>query len=275
MSNGISVSNPEIIANAKSVLQGRWGKAASLMLVVVLFVVVIPAALEIFFPLHKGAVRGLRVLLKFFCDAFIILWAVKLVRYNEWAGDFSGETVRKFGSIMGGTLLCGLFILLWTLLLIIPGIIAAFNYAVTLFILADNPAMPVLEAIKYSKKMMYGNRWKLFCLNFRFIGWWLLLLLAILAGVIIGNICISVLMSAFIGLAIFCIGCLFVFPYVLAANAEFYNQIRNKYEAENGELPISDYTGMSVLNTILLSVLVFIFNAGAGYLASWGKCIGQ
>ena len=98
-------------------------------------------------------------------------------------------------------LLMGIFVFLWTLLFIIPGIIAAYSYAMTPYILADNPELSAREAIKMSKEMMRGNKWRLFCLGFSFIGW--------------------IILGAFT----FGIGYLWLNPYIAAANADFYREI--------------------------------------------------
>ena len=99
-------------------------------------------------------------------------------------------------------LLQTLYILLWSLLFIIPGIIAAYSYSMTGYILAENPNMPADEAIARSKQMMDGNRWRLFCLQISFIGW-------------------SILSS----LLTFGIGDLWLTPYRQAASAVFYREI--------------------------------------------------
>lgn len=82
-------------------------------------------------------------------------------------------------------LLKDLYILLWSLLFIIPGIIASYSYAMTGFILAENPELTAGEAISISEEIMSGNRWRLFCLHISFIGW------DILCGFTfgIGNLC--------------------------------------------------------------------------------------
>jgi len=59
-------------------------------------------------------------------------------------------------------------------LLIVPGIMASYSYAMTGYILAEHPELTAGEAIAQSKDMMAGNRWRLFCLQFSFIGWMLL-----------------------------------------------------------------------------------------------------
>lgn len=98
-------------------------------------------------------------------------------------------------------LLRSLYILLWSLLLIVPGILAYYNYAMTDFILAEYPELTAGEAIARSRELMYGNRWRLFCLNLSFLGW------DILCAVTLG------------------IGTLWLRPYKQAANAAFYREI--------------------------------------------------
>lgn len=71
-------------------------------------------------------------------------------------------------------LLTSLFVFLWSLLFIVPGIIASYSYAMTDYILAENPDMTAREAMRASKEMMRGNRWRLFVLEISFIGWMIL-----------------------------------------------------------------------------------------------------
>ncbi|HCC06226.1 TPA: hypothetical protein DEP94_02630 [Candidatus Nomurabacteria bacterium] len=103
-------------------------------------------------------------------------------------------------------LLTTIFILLWAILLIIPGIIAALSYSQVYFILADNPKLKAMEAIEKSKKIMYGNKWKLFCLGLRFLGW------IILSIITLG------------------IGFLWTGPYMMVSYAKFYDDIKGGAE---------------------------------------------
>ena len=98
-------------------------------------------------------------------------------------------------------LLRALYTFLWSLLFIIPGIVAGFSYAMTEYILAENPDLTPDEAIQASKSMMMGNRWRLFCLQFSFIGWDILATLA------------------------FGLGHLWLTPYKQAAYAAFYREV--------------------------------------------------
>lgn len=67
-----------------------------------------------------------------------------------------------------------LYTFLWSLLLIVPGIIKSFSYALTYFVLLDHPEYTVHRAIGESKRLMQGQKWKLFVLFLSFIGWYLL-----------------------------------------------------------------------------------------------------
>ena len=98
-----------------------------------------------------------------------------------------------------------LYIVLWTLLFIIPGIIASYNYALTDYILAENPELTTKEALELSKKMMYGHRFRLFCLEFSFIGW------------------------AFLCVLSLGIGLIWLLPYTEAAKAAFYRDVSFQY----------------------------------------------
>lgn len=64
-----------------------------------------------------------------------------------------------------------LYIFLWTLCLIIPGIIAGLNYSMATYIANDHPELTARQAIAASKKMMQGHKWRLFCLDLSFLGW--------------------------------------------------------------------------------------------------------
>lgn len=75
---------------------------------------------------------------------------------------------------LGGTLWMSLFIFLWGLLFIIPGIIKAISYAMTPYILADCPDVKAKDALNLSMKMMHGHKIEYFTLGLSFIGWILL-----------------------------------------------------------------------------------------------------
>ena len=132
----------------------------------------------------------------------IIIFSLNISRGNNPKIEDIFEGFQNFKSAVGAYLLMLLFIFLWSLLLIIPGIIAAFSYSMTFYILADDPSITPMEAIDKSKAMMMGNKWKYFLLNLRFLGWGLLCLLT------------------------FGIGFLWLLPYMQVSFAKFYDDIK-------------------------------------------------
>lgn len=99
------------------------------------------------------------------------------------------------------SLLKGLYVFLWSLLFIIPGIIASYSYALTDYILAENPTLTASQAIEQSKILMKGNRFRYFCLELSFFGWAVLCVLT------------------------FGVGLIWFIPYMQAAFAAFYRDV--------------------------------------------------
>lgn len=100
------------------------------------------------------------------------------------------------------TFLTGLFTMLWSLLLVIPGIIKAYAYSQSMYILAENPGIGAREALKRSSEMMDGHKMELFVLSLSFLGW------ILLTGVTFG------------------IAGIWVIPYMQATQINFYNSIK-------------------------------------------------
>ena len=119
---------------------------------------------------------------------------------------------KQWGTMLAAALLQAVYILGWMLLFIIPGLIAAYRYSLTSYILAENPEMDANDAITRSKELMKGNKWRLFCLRFSFIGWDILSILTL--G----------------------IGDLWLTPYQNAATAAFYRELV-PLEKESEEMP--------------------------------------
>jgi len=108
---------------------------------------------------------------------------LKLVDREDAAFSDLFSQFDRLGNGFGMNFFMGLFTFLWTLLFIIPGIIKRYSYAMTPYILAENPGMKARDAITESKQIMMGNKIRLFCLEFSFIGWNILCMLpAIIAA---------------------------------------------------------------------------------------------
>ena len=130
----------------------------------------------------------------------IVLLSVMRGGEMNIGGLFDG--FNDFGRIVGTKLLQAIYTFLWTLLLVIPGIIKNYSYAMTDFILKDQPELANNAAIEKSMAMMDGNKMKLFLLDLSFIGWAILCLFT------------------------FGIGFLFLQPYVQSAHAAFYEDLK-------------------------------------------------
>jgi len=97
---------------------------------------------------------------------------------NLWDG-FKG----KFGQSLVVELLQCIYVFLWSLLLIIPGIIKSYSYAASMYYLHEQ-GLEGNEAITASRKLMKGRKWKLFCLDLSFIGWYIVGFLCLGVGVL-------------------------------------------------------------------------------------------
>lgn len=77
-------------------------------------------------------------------------------------------------------LVCGIFIVLWSLLLVIPGIVAAYRYSMANYLLITHPDYGIMDCIRESKRLTKGWKGELFLLDLSFIGWWLLCLVPLI-----------------------------------------------------------------------------------------------
>jgi len=124
---------------------------------------------------------------------------------------------HRFGDGFCLRLLTALYIFLWTLLFIIPGIMANYSYAMAPYIMAEHPNCTAGQALSESKEMMRGNRFRLFCLELSFLGWTIL------------------------GVLTLGIGLLWVNPYMAVSRAAFYREISGTgmYVTENSESQVT------------------------------------
>ncbi len=194
----MKTTNKELMAQALEALRGKWWLAVGALALAALVNIVsqsIPMISFITSILVAGPMSlGI---------AYFVL-AIARSKTPKVSEIFSG--FDRFGTAIATYVLSVLFIILWALLLIIPGIIAALSYSQIYFILSDNKDIGPMEAIDRSKKMMMGNKWKFFCLVWRFFGWMLLSILTL--G----------------------IGFLWLMPYMYVTFAKFYEDVKNKEE---------------------------------------------
>ena len=195
----------EYRARARQHLSGNWG---ILILAYVLYGV-IAGALSL---TGVGSIATLVVAGPFSVGIVGMYLSVRRTGRTEIGMLFDGFRTGLGNRIVGG-ILYTLFLMLWTFLFWVPGIIKSFSYAMTFYIMCDNPEMSGNDAITLSRKMMKGNKFRLFCLYFSFIGWMIL--------------------SVFT----FGIGYLFLYPYMSMATAEFYEDLKAQQEPLVNEEP--------------------------------------
>ena len=137
---------------------------------------------------------------------------LKLLRTgdNRLTANMFEISFRNYWHKLWGMLLMHIFIILWSLLLVIPGIVKMFSYAMTPYILEENPELGANEAIDRSRAMMKGHKFDLFYLYLSFIGWFILC-------------CFT------LG-----IGFLWLTPYMETAAAAFYEDVKADYEVNGG-----------------------------------------
>ncbi len=125
-----------------------------------------------------------------------------------------GHVFAGFGKILSLAWMCGVmqtYVFLWSLLLIVPGVRAAFSYALMNYVRADHPDWGANQCLAESKRLMAGNRWRLFCLHLSFLGWFLLVPITL-------------------GLAMF-----WVMPYFRMTVAAFYEDLLDRDSAKVDE----------------------------------------
>lgn len=208
----------EVKKEALGALKGKWGLAVLATFVFFLMNMVVPMIIQIPFGGFNAEessisanIVNLIVSLILIPFSFAFYWFyLSLARLDtpEISDLFSVYADAKNAlKLIGATILVGIFIFLWSLLFVIPGIIKGLAYSQYYFVLRDHPEYSITEAITESRKLMDGYKWKYFLLNLSFIGW------SILAILTLG------------------IGFLWLIPYISTSLATFYNK-RSQAQAQ-------------------------------------------
>lgn len=150
----------------------------------------------VLFPLSVGFINAMRRLLVF--------------SENDLLGNTLHIAFQNYWHKVWGMLWMTILTVLWGFLFIIPGIIKSLSYAMTPFILEENPELTASEAIHRSRMMMHGHKFDLFWLYLGFIGWIILSLLTL--G----------------------IGFIWLYPYFQASVAGFYEEVKAEYAMNGG-----------------------------------------
>lgn len=193
---------PTVLRNqAYEALRGKWTTAVVTSLV---FCILLGVAVSL------SRVNALLYLIAYLGGASIVAIGMLYACWDLFTKGTLPEAgalfapFKQYARTVGAVLLVFVYTLLWTLLLVIPGIIKAYSYSMTFYILRENPEMTAGDAITASQKMMDGHKMDLFLLSLSFIGW------AILASITFG------------------IGYLWLIPYIYTAYAAFYETLKKE-----------------------------------------------
>ena len=178
---------------AADTLQGKWGEVA-------LFTLAYQAIKTLLLPISIALGNLITLALLPMQWGYYVYFLAKK-RQQETDLNYLFIGYKDFGRIFGTLFLQSVYVFLWMLLLIIPGIVKAFSYAMTPYVLRDKPELSYDAAITRSSQLMRGHKAELFFLYLSFIGWVLLCLLTL--G----------------------IGFLLLMPYVRTAEAHFYEDL--------------------------------------------------
>ena len=185
--------NIVLMRMARESLKGKWGLAIGTCL---LYAVVISAF---------SALKTFSLISLIFAGPMALGLAgfsLSLSRGEDARLEQIFDGFKTFGTALAAYLLMLLYVLLWLLLLIVPGIIAALSYSMVFYILADDRSLKASEVLVRSKQMMDGHKWRLFYLCMRFC------LLALLCILTLG------------------IGFLWLMPYANVTMAKFYDDLK-------------------------------------------------
>lgn len=187
------MNNDALMKSAREALKGKWTLAVLTYLVYIIIAGISGAfgwgllGLVIGGPLYLG----------------IAIFSLNIARGKEAKIEQIFDGFQRFSTSFIAYILMFIFIFLWMLLLIIPGIIAAISYSMTFFIIADDPGISPMDALSKSKKMMDGHK-------MRFFGLYLIFFLLTLLSAL----------TLFIGL-------LWLMPFMYVTFAKFYEDIKD------------------------------------------------
>lgn len=216
----MSTTRRELKNNAKLALRGNWGWAVLMCLINMIIVAILSGGghrVDQIYMDYEGTnfymqlLSPLGTILAWIGDFIALSLVISFLKLRDndklekpYVSAFSVFTENRFGPECINFVMTSIFTFLWTLLLIIPGIIKSYSYAMTPYIVKDMVAsgkqVGATDGINASRELMNGHKMDLFVFDLSFIGWFLL-----------GGISV--------------IGMLWVVPYYQTATANFYREL--------------------------------------------------
>ena len=193
----MATPNRVLMEQAEQSLKGRWGTAIGTCIIYILTVIAI--------NLISGAGEVISLLVGGPFMLGLSMFTLAIARDENAYLELIFKGFEEFIRALSAYLYIFVFTILWLLLLIIPGIVAAISYSMTYFIMVDDKEIDAMSAIDKSKVMMDGYKMKYFRLILYYLGF-------------------SVLCIFTLG-----IGFLWLFPYIQVTNAKFYDDVKREY----------------------------------------------
>lgn len=156
--------------------------------------------------------QAVDLLIQFVMSIVSVGFVIFLLNTIRGNGPCYGNLLDGFGfpfRIIFLDILTGILIGLWSLLLVVPGIIAIYRYRMAKYLLIDHPEYSILDCLRESKRMMAGRKWDLFLLDLSFVGWALLTMLPAIGWLVQ----------------------IWTTPYFSTTYALYYEQLAGRYDA--------------------------------------------
>lgn len=163
----ITIDRRTLKKEARATLKGKWSQPVLACLIYVILLGTIECTIHpsIGAPLHVGiggGLFGLFILLNIYYGYNIAMLRFNRGRENTVGQMFSAGFKENYLRALGTVLLTQIFIFLWCLLFLFPGLIKAYSYAMTFYIAEDHPEMSANQCIERSIAMMTGHKMDLF-----------------------------------------------------------------------------------------------------------------
>lgn len=196
------LTNEELKVQAKESLKGNWGNAIGIILVYLAISFGIGLVAGILGIENKTVLNIISLIVTALFEFGLLSFYLKTSRNEKVEIEELWSKTNMFLPYIIASVIIGFFTFAWSLLLIIPGIIAAIRYSMTYLVMLDNPEMSAMDALNESKRLMDGHKMDYFLLQLSFLGW------------------------AILGIFTFGILYLWLIPYISVAQCNFYNNLK-------------------------------------------------
>ena len=200
-------SNSEYRSDALKTLQHHWSQPVWTTVVYMIICYILSFIIYLF-PIMGIVITILLMPIRYRYNQNFLL-------FTRFHGTGMLRTLFKGYSRMGRStaipLFYTLFVALWSLLLIVPGIIVACSYSMVYYVAKDYSKMSAFDCLEYSKKIMDGHKKQLFKLILGFWAWFLLCIVTMGVGLI------------------------WLLPYIRVSMASFYEDVKEEYEEQHPE----------------------------------------